>query len=270
MTARTLGIISIKGGVGKTTTASNIAASLASDFKKKVLLVDANFSAPNLGFHLGEVNPSNTIHDVLTDKINITKSVKKHDAGFDYIVGSLMKSHLYPFKLKKKLMKIRDNYDFIILDSSPTINNEILATIFASDSLFCITTPDFPTLSCTMHAVKLAKNKNTAIAGLILTKTRGKMFELGVEDIESSTNTPVMAVIPDDIKVVEALSKTMPCTMAFPRADASIEYKKLAAAMIGADYKDPRLGKRIKGVFNRGVRKDDVNRMLLTKGFFEV
>ena len=45
---KVLGVISIKGGVGKTTLVSNLGASLANDFKKKVLLIDANFNAPNL------------------------------------------------------------------------------------------------------------------------------------------------------------------------------------------------------------------------------
>jgi len=49
---KTIGIISIKGGVGKTTTVSALGAALANEFDKKVLLIDANFSAPNLALHL--------------------------------------------------------------------------------------------------------------------------------------------------------------------------------------------------------------------------
>ena len=270
MTAKTIGIIAIKGGVGKTTTASNLALLLAREYEQKVLLVDANFSAPNLGFHVGETNPKNTIHDVLTDKVKMNKAIRKHKGGFDFIPGSLMKSHIYPFKLKSKLLSVKDDYDFIVLDSSPTLNNEIMATMLASDSMFCVTTPDFPTLSCTMHAVKMAKEKKTPISGIIINKARNKLFELGIEDIETSTGTPVMAIVPDDVNVPKALAETAPCSMVYPDTEASIEYRKLAAAMIGKEYAEPRLAKRIKRAITREVPKEEVNRVLMAKGFFDV
>ena len=59
-----LAFVSIKGGVGKTTLALETASSLANDFDKKVLLVDANFSAPNLGLYLDLTNEV-TLHDAL-------------------------------------------------------------------------------------------------------------------------------------------------------------------------------------------------------------
>ena len=69
--AETIGIISIKGGVGKTTTVANLGAILASTFDKKVLLVDANISSPNLGYHFGFINKEFSLKDVLNDKLSI-------------------------------------------------------------------------------------------------------------------------------------------------------------------------------------------------------
>ena len=60
-----LAFVSIKGGVGKTTLALETASSLVNDFDKKVLLVDANFSAPNLGLYLDLTNET-TLHDALS------------------------------------------------------------------------------------------------------------------------------------------------------------------------------------------------------------
>ena len=57
--AKTIGIVAIKGGVGKTTIAASLASDLVNSYKKKVLLVDANYSAPNLGLHMDVVEPGN-------------------------------------------------------------------------------------------------------------------------------------------------------------------------------------------------------------------
>ncbi|MFC1728296.1 AAA family ATPase [Nanoarchaeota archaeon] len=261
---KTIGIIAIKGGVGKTTTVSNLGAVLASEFNKKVLLVDANFSAPNLGLHLGIVDPAKTLHDVIENKATIHEAVQEHDHGFHIIPSSLVHKKINPFKLKNRLASIKKNYDVILVDSSPTLNEEILATMLASDELYVVTSADYPTLSCTMSAVKLAKERKTPISGLIINKTRGEKFELSLTEIEESTGIPVLAVIPDDIKVLEALSETKSAALHAPKKDFAIEYKKLAGFLVGEEYKDKRLKTKVKDFFltNHDVPKQNINRIL--------
>jgi len=237
---KTIGIISIKGGVGKTTVASNLGAVLANDFGKKVLIVDANFSAPNLGLHFGLIKPENaTIHDVVKGRTSIEKATYVHDAGFHFIPGSLVASgKIDVYALKKKLRNFKKNYDIVLIDSSPTLNSEILATMVASDELLVVTSPDYPTLSCTIRATKLAKQKNVPILGLVLNKKRGKNFELDLEDIEELAEVPVVASLPDDFKVLEALSLATPVSLHAPRKNISKEYRKLAAALVGEEHSE--------------------------------
>jgi len=159
-----IGIISLKGGVGKTTTVANLGAALAKEFNKKVLVIDANFSAPNLALHLGLVNPETTIHDVLLDKADIAQSIYEHEEGFHLIPAAYMSRKINPFKLKQKISCLKEYYDFILIDSSPNLNEEMLATMIASDGLFVVTSPDYPTLTTTLRAVKLAKRKRTPTA----------------------------------------------------------------------------------------------------------
>ncbi|MBI4141425.1 AAA family ATPase [Candidatus Woesearchaeota archaeon] len=258
-----IGIISIKGGVGKTTTVINLGTVLAQEFGKKILLVDTNFTAPNLGLHLGITEPEHTLHDALIDKIKIEETIQQHELGFHFIAGTLTKKSVRIFKLKQKLYPLREHYDIILLDSSPNLNDEILSTMIASDKLFVVTSPDHPTLSCTIHAVKTAKERNTPIEGLILNKIHNKNFELSVEQIEEATGIPVLAALPDDLKVLEALSKTTPASTYAPKREIAIEYKQLAAAILGENYKDPRLFKKIKHWFSKDVARVHVNRMLM-------
>ena len=259
---RIVGIVSIKGGVGKTSCAANLGASLAKEFGKKVLLVDANFTAPNLGLHFGIVNPKYTIHDVLMDKIDITEAILDHQGEFHIIPASLVDKKINPFKLKHKLNRLRDNYDMIIIDSSPNLNEEMLSTMIASDELLVVTSPDYPTLSTTMRAVKLAQQKKLNISGLIVNKVRGKDFELSLKEIEEATGVPVLGVLPDDIRVQESIANTTDFTSRHPTTNVSVEMKKLAATMIGQEYQDPRFWSKVKSKFNKEVPKHELNRAL--------
>ncbi len=257
-----IGVISIKGGVGKTTTVANIGASLANDFHQKVLLVDANFSAPNLGMHLGMVHADNTLHDVLSNKIDVPKAIYSHEYGFDILPASVLHRDVNPFQLKRKISYLKNHYDTILIDSSPTLNNELLATMLASDQLLVVTNPDYPTLMCTLHAVKVAKEKNTPITGLILNKVHDKPFELDIHEIEEASKTPVLAVLPDDIKVHEAVADAKPVVLNAPYSEVAMEYKKLAGALIGQEYKDTRVWHNVKRLFSRDKPKHEVNRVL--------
>lgn len=247
--AKTIGVIAIKGGVGKTTTTSNIGAVLAKQFNKKVLIVDANYSAPNLGLHLGLVNPKKTIHDVLSDKVPIEQALYQDVNGFHVLPGSLLSRKVDPFKLKQKLEALKDYYDVIIIDSSPTLNEELLSTMVASDELVVVSSPDYPTLSMTLRAVKLAKQKKTPIKGIVLNKVRNKKFELTKEEIEASAEVPVLSVLPDDVKVLEALARTVPAALHKPNRKLSKEYTKLAAQLIGEEYKEQNMITKIKDFF---------------------
>jgi septum site-determining protein MinD len=260
-----IGIISLKGGVGKTSSVANLGAALTSKFSKKVLVVDANFTAPNLGLHLGLSNPDTTIHDVLLNQADAEDAIYRHHSGIHIMPGAFISRKINPFKLKQKINHLRHYYDIILIDSSPNLNEEIMSTMVASDSLYVVTSPDFPTLSTTLKAVRLARQKRTPISGLILNRVRGKKFELSIKDIEDAAQVPVVSVLPEDIRVAESIAYTSPVSLHKPKSKASIEYNKLAAAMINEPYQDPRMWSRLKGLFTKEIPKDNINRLLMKK-----
>ncbi len=263
MKNKTIGIISIKGGVGKTSTVGALGACFANDYGKKVLLVDANFSAPNLGLQLGIYNPEVTLHHVLDDKCDLKSAIYETGYGFDVIAGSQVYKKLNPFKLAEKLREAKKNYDIILIDSSPNMNEEILATMIASDELLVVTTPDHVTLSSTLNAIKIAKEKRTPITGIVLNKVYGKSFEVKLEDIETATGVNVLAVLPHELEVMQALSNSMPSTKNKYTATTR-EYKKLAACLIGEKYVGGKLD-NIKSLFSKWtgtIPKQEINRTL--------
>ncbi len=262
-----IGILSIKGGVGKTTTTVSLGAALAQQ-GKNVLLIDGNFSAPNLALHLGIVQPEISLFDVLKGKANALGAIQETDYGFDVIGGRLnMKKVFYPdyLRLKQKIQHLKYHYDVILIDSSPTLDHETLSAMMASDRLLIVTTPDHATLSCTMHAVNVAKKKKVPIAGIILNRVYGKKFELSLEQIEKMTGVPVLAVIPHDINILEALSELKPSTFETKENEAVVEYKKLAAFLIGESYEDKRFSTKLRSFFSKKVPKQEVNRQTRNK-----
>ena len=260
----TIGIVGLKGGVGKTTTVMALGGAL-SKFGKKVLLVDANFSAPNLGVHNNILDPQTTLHSVLGRKANIADALYKTNY-FDVLPSSLFaRIKINPLKLRDKLKFIKKKYDITLIDSSPALNDETLAATLASDRLLVVTTPDYPTMGTTLKAIKIAKTRGANIAGLVLNKVHNKNFELSLEDIQKTSETPVLAVVPHEINVLRAHSKFLPLTIHKPRSEASQEYRKLAAALIGEPYHSL----KFKDLFRISPKKQEVNRELLYDRVFE-
>ena len=261
---KAIGVISLKGGVGKTSVVAALGAAIAK-FGKKVLLVDANFSAPNLGLHLDLIEPEVTLQDVLSRKANINQAIYHLD-DFDLIPCSLSyRSEINFLKLKDKIKLLKKRYDVILIDSSPALNEETLAVILASDDLIVVTTPDYPTLGTTMKSVRLARKRGTQISGLIINKVYKKGFELSLDDVERTAEVPVMAVIPHEVNVMEALSEFTPSTIHKPKSEGSQEYYRLAATLIGEAYEPIKLRKFFRW---RNPKKQDINRTIFYRSVF--
>lgn len=261
---KTIGIFSLKGGVGKTTVVISLGSAIAG-FGKKVLLVDGNLSAPNLGLSLEIVNPEISFQDVLERKAHPSQAIHKL-GNFDVLPASLLTNlNANPMHIKDKLGNLKRTYDYILIDSSPSLNEETLGAMVASDEILVVTTPDHPTLHSTLKSVKLAKQRGTPISGLILNKVHNKNFEIPLKDIERTLDIPVMAVIPHDVNFLKALSKFTSYVDFKPNSEASEEYKKLAATLIGEKYKSIRLRNLLNWI---SPKKQDINRTIFYDRIF--
>lgn len=261
----TIGIVSLKGGVGKTSSVVSLGTALA-EFGKKVLLVDANFSAPNLGIHLNLMSPDKHIHQVMSKEINPSEAI--YDAGiFHVLPASVYSDEVHePLRLKERLRHLKRSYDYILIDSSPALNQETLAAMIASDLLFVVATPDYSTLSMTLKAIRMAKKRGTPIEGIILNKVYNKNFELSFKEIEDAAEVPILAVIPHDLKIPESQSNFCSFLDYSPSSEGSEEFRKLAAAIIGEEYKPVKLKNFLRWIL---PKQQDINRTVYYKRIFD-
>lgn len=259
----TISFVSVKGGVGKTMLALETASALANDFGKKVLLVDANFSAPNIGLHL-DMKDGLTLHDVLGDREGLHAAIYE-SFGMDVVPSSLhFKDEIDPYKLKKVLEKHKARYDFIIIDSSPHYS-EMLPAIAAADKIFVVTTPDRVTLQTSLKAAILAKKNNANVEGVIINRIKDSLYEADLKDVEYIIELPVVARIKDHKKMLEANHFMVPITLYDSLNEISREIKRLAGMLAGEKEKRSFLIR----IFGKRFKKESVNRECLRQKFYE-
>jgi chromosome partitioning protein len=178
-----LGVINQKGGVGKTTTAINLAAALAM-LNRRVLLVDLDPQA-NASSGIGITEPEITVYDVLIGKASARQStvdsnvpnLKVLPASSD-LVGAAVELDATADNMKllsKALLAIRPNYDFIIVDSPPSVGALTLNSLAAADMLIIPLQAEYYALegiakmTDTVQRVKGSLNPDLNILGILIT-----------------------------------------------------------------------------------------------------
>lgn len=208
-------IISIannKGGVSKTTTALNLSSAL-SKFNKKVLMIDLDPQSSLTTYSgLEPVNLNNTIYEVLTDKINIKESIlKTYNDKVDIIPSSIDLSAAEveiisrigrEFILKNKLEEVKDIYDYIIIDNSPSLGILTINSMIASDYIIAPVEPTYLSLKgldillSTIQKVQTL-NINLRLMGILIT-----MF-----DMRTSHHNEVLELLRDDYNIFNSIVK---------------------------------------------------------------
>jgi septum site-determining protein MinD len=245
---RVIGIISGKGGVGKTTVVANLGSILAQKFKKDVIVIDCNISTSHLGLYLGLYYTPVTLNQVLTGDARIDDAIYQyHINGLRVIPASLSFSDLKGVdiaKLKNTIKKLFGKADIILLDAAPGLGREAMATIKAADEVVFVNTPFVPSTMDIIKCHQVANEMGVKPLGVILNMVGKEKYELTNKEVEELIELPVISTIPMDKNVLRSLALKMPVVLFSPNSPSSKEFVRLAAKIAGEEYVEP------KGIFS--------------------
>lgn len=251
---RTIGVISGKGGVGKTTLVANLGAAL-SKLGRRPTLVDCNITTSHLGFCFGLFFYEKTLNHVLKKEATLPQAIYSM-SGVKIIPASLELEHLVDVdinELKSTIEKIKYT-DIILLDSAPGFGREAMSVLDSSSEVIFVTTPHVNAIADIIRGFRIIKKMDIMPLGIVLNMVRGKDFELMERDVEELTGLPVIAKIPFDINVQRSLAKGVPTVLYNSSTPSSIEMMKFAASLVGEYYSKPGIFSRIFEYFRSPVQ----------------
>lgn len=249
--AKILTVTNQKGGVGKTTTCVNLAASLAAT-KKRVLMIDLDPQGnATMGSGVDKHELEHSSYDLLTGAAEAAACIITDTSVGYHVVGAngdltaaeveLLQLPRREFRLKMALMSVADDYDFILLDNPPSLNLLTVNALAASDGVIIPMQCEYyalegiSSLIGTIDKINKRLNPKLKIEGILRTMFDPRMSltkDVSNHLVEYFGDKVYRTVIPRNVRLAEAPSHGLPALLYDKHSRGSVAYLALAGELI--------------------------------------
>jgi pilus assembly protein CpaE len=240
-TGKLITVFSPKGGVGKTTIAANLAVALSAKPNVRVCLVDLDLGFGDIAITL-QLFPARTIADAVALERELDFSVLEplltpHRRGFSTLVAPVQpdaKDSIPASLISRILAVLKQNFDYVIVDTSPAFDEHVLQAFDETDELLLVTTLDVPTLknvkiACeTLDLLNFPKPRRH----LVLNRADDKVG-LTADKVETTLDMKIAQAIPTSPEVANATNAGEPITASHPKHPVSQAINRLAEGVTG-------------------------------------